>query len=126
MADPYMEKAREIANRHGFLAAVEKAFLAGDILDALREAHEAGKRGWQPIETAPKDGTLIWLGSEHGSMRVGLWEDGAQHENHGTVGGGWRDFYRIECDGQRDTLWPVVWWHPLPSPPAILSEQGDG
>ncbi|MBX3583603.1 MAG: hypothetical protein KF810_17085 [Rhizobiaceae bacterium] len=123
----YKEKAQEIAARwRGPVGGV----LYGDILTALREAHEAGRReereGWQPIETAPKDGTPIWLGSEHGSMRVGLWEGGAQHENHGTVGGGWRDFYRIECDGQRDTLWPVVWWHPLPSPPAILSEQGDG
>jgi hypothetical protein len=74
---------------------------------------------WQPIETAPKDGTLIWLGSAHGSMRVGFWQDGERHENHGTKGGGWRDFYRMESDGLRDTLFTVTCWYPLPSPPAL-------
>lgn len=57
---------------------------------------------WRPIETAPRDGTRIWLGTSH-SIRIGFWQQGEMHENHGSIGGGWRDMCAAEqIDGMTD------------------------
>lgn len=55
---------------------------------------------WQPIETAPKDGTsvLLWW---NGSMFVGAW--GTGEENKGWYSG--EDYV------------PATNWMPLPNPP---------
>jgi hypothetical protein len=46
-----------------------------------------GQAGWQPIETAPKDGSTVLL-AESGYTDVGFWHDGS--ECHGSRGGaGW-------------------------------------
>src|ERR1700734_3026912 len=54
-------KAREIANDvHGR----SYGWLVTNIATALRTAHAAGlserDAGWQPIESAPRDGRVIW------------------------------------------------------------------
>jgi hypothetical protein len=54
---------------------------------------------WQPISTAPKDGTWVLLYSQHDGIRIGNWD-------------------RIEWadDGDGVALEPTHWM-PLPEPP---------
>jgi hypothetical protein len=56
---------------------------------------------WQPIETAPKDGTdvLCWH-SRVGAMVLSFWD------------GNWRE--KANCLALRD---PPLLWMPLPEPP---------
>jgi hypothetical protein len=73
---------------------------------------------WQPIETAPKDGTriLIWDDDE-GGYEIGFWS--SNHES-------WLD--NDICDGDPGKYWPgdllgntifePTHWMPLPEPPA--------
>ncbi len=71
---------------------------------ATREAPaEPQARGWQPIETAPKDGTLVLLSNANDSdwaLRCRRWQGSADNGN-------WRGF-----DGHEATH-----WMPLPAPP---------
>jgi hypothetical protein len=58
--------------------------------------------GWQPIETAPKDGTDIWLGRVNGCRQIAFWK---RHQN---------EWY--------DRNWHIITftpthWMPLPEPP---------
>ena len=72
---------------------------------------------WKPIETAPKNGRLIWLGCGR-FMRLGCWINGEEHENFGTIGGGWKDYIAMEG---RQTFTGLRFmpthWMALPSPP---------
>jgi hypothetical protein len=67
---------------------------------------------WQPIETAPKDGTELLLCSDDGTRVVGRW----MKHNHIPISGWCRpiELYGEEVDG----FGPVVAWMPLPEPPA--------
>lgn len=75
--------------------------------------------GWQPIETAPKDGTPI-LGYYYGNFLTAHWgADGS--ENRGGKSG-W-------IDGSFDKyeeffVYPLTHWMPLPSAPAATNEEG--
>ena len=64
---------------------------------------------WQPIETAPRDGTFVLLFLPHiETVRTGYW-------SHMTGKGwmiNWASTYRTSVDG------PVTHWQPLPDPPA--------
>lgn len=43
----------------------------------IRELLEHARAGWQPIETAPKDGTHLLVGSfRHTTVRVAYWSEG--------------------------------------------------
>lgn len=61
---------------------------------------------WQPIETAPKDGTRLLLceADQPGEPCVGWW-----------IAGQWRDMGDIGCDGQDD--YQPTHWMPLPMKP---------
>ncbi len=68
---------------------------------------------WQPIETAPKDGTriLVWDGD---LLAVADWDQPhvCARTNAWCVG---------ECDGEyndRTTMWKPTHWMPLPEPPS--------
>lgn len=73
---------------------------------------------WNPIETAPKDGTIVMLGAP-GIVEVGYWQDFHKAETECGV--------PVECDvdegwyGSLD-IWPSgkqpTHWMPLPLPPA--------
>jgi len=83
-------------------------------------------QGWQPIETAPRDGTAIILAASHG-VSVGWWEDSEPTFK-------WRfvdDFDLTPtgcCDDESDDRVPCngmhadtpTHWQPLPTPPEKL------
>lgn len=122
----YKEKARRVYDKlgTGSIADSER------IENALREAHEAGRReGWRPIETAPRDGA-------HFLARQVVVADEYDEDNRLTrkdvrevyivvaywVFGGIAQF---PWNGGIPSNVTYTHWMPLPPPPAILSEQGD-
>jgi hypothetical protein len=72
---------------------------------------------WQPIETAPKDGTAILLFNEEEQYTwVGWYEECEDARLFG-----WNATYLLDA---RDCLSPDFWM-PLPSPPALLPPQSE-
>jgi len=75
--------------------------------------------GWQPIETAPKDGTKLLVGRFTGN------NNSANHEGLIAV-----DWYRtpgmmagfIGFGKFNTTWWPPTHWMPLPPPPPTSAE----
>ncbi len=64
---------------------------------------------WQPIDTAPKDGTLILAYARRKGkpyFRVTWWRQ--ESDRVGYVG--WGEF--------NDTYWPATHWMPISEPPA--------
>lgn len=80
-----------------------------------RRALPAAPQGWQPMATAPKDGTCV-LGSTGGNIPfVMAWCDDLAEE----TGSGWFTFNRCyEETIQRRTKkpWKPTHWQPLPAP----------
>lgn len=74
---------------------------------------------WRTMDSAPKD-EIIWLANEN-IMRLGFWQAGEQHENHGTVDGGWIDKSLAEAGGVRGLTFKPTLWYPCPSFPASPS-----
>lgn len=74
-------------------------------LKMLQEA-VAEAKAWQPVETAPKDGTFIWLLSDSFAIRIGYWK-----------GGRWVDLAKAEARGACDLSFEPSHWMPLPEPP---------
>ena len=75
---------------------------------------------WQPIETAPKDGTAIIVYGQW-AAEIGDWADdppsvGVAYSN----GTGWfsihADYYSVTCDATH--------WMPLPNPPGHVADAG--
>jgi len=68
---------------------------------------------WQPIETAPKDGTRVLLfhdggPSEDPCMLVGLWDETRPEKHYGT---------KWACEWYSAfNVYPICWM-PLPPPP---------
>lgn len=67
---------------------------------------------WEPIKTAPKDGSFIWL-SDGFFMRIGYWyvvtKDPSQEH--------WADFAKAEAKGPSDLQFKPTCWQHLPVPP---------
>lgn len=75
-----------------------------------------GGEGWQPIETAPTDGTAV-LVAESGYVDVGFWNDGKECYGH-RGGAGWFS------DTDRHNLLIAsnihpTHWRPFPPPPPV-------
>jgi hypothetical protein len=87
---------------------------------------EAVKGGWQPIETAPKDGRCVLLSCED-YTDVGFWHDGSQCYGH-RGGAGWFS------EDERPNLLTArnihpTHWQPFPEPfaaPPFASLPGEG
>jgi hypothetical protein len=87
-------------------ASESERLLAGKNGERLR-ASIAQLGGWQPIETAPRDGTPI-LGVSGSTMTTVEWD--------GDIGGYWS---LIVCGSYaEDGEWWPTHWMPLPNPPA--------
>lgn len=66
---------------------------------------------WQPIETAPKDGSPVLLGSEGGG-----WVEQGYYEADTPSRGGWYMTNTHWTDATDGEIHPSAWM-PLPSPP---------
>lgn len=75
--------------------------------------HPKAEPGWQPIETAPKDGTNILLFNDKGNMATALWQGTGPMEGWWLRGGNKPDYF---FNGHRSP----THWMPLPAAP-----QGD-
>jgi hypothetical protein len=118
---PSYAGAEEVAERINAALILTADFREQPSASVPGEGHGTGVVGWQPIETAPKDGTIIWLGQPN-CLRVGFWASGKEYEHKGSVGGGWRDFN--EC---RDLRFEPTHWQPTPNappPPAASVSMG--
>ena len=74
---------------------------------------------WQPIETAPKDGRLLWLiedGEEWGLGRVyqfsGYWMEDSHYR-----GGGYWAYQLAPSAGKGVAVAAPTHWMPIPDPP---------
>ena len=69
---------------------------------------------WQPIETAPKDGTWILGLNDRGNCSVIMWSTNALRRDE--VGEGWIIPFST---GEISPFWEerVTHWMPLPAPP---------
>ena len=73
-----------------FAAIRSQPGAVGHLSNALRAAHEAGKREaqrWLPIADAPRDGTPVLVcDASTGSMRWAVWSDGFWLDGQAGVG----------------------------------------
>lgn len=93
--------------------------------------------GWQPIETAPKDGTQIdiWVepdaGSIHGPSHYkahrqanAFWCDRDPTDPFDKTGSeGW--WCRLADKFAHEMSWKATHWMPLPEPPELNPDKGD-
>ncbi len=109
-------------------ATVEKI---ADHIDAQAAEIEALRQHWQPIETAPKDGTHVIL-TNGTAVSEGWWEHQEPYiRPERNAYGGIQD--QAESDGYDDWLDALggmqpspTHWMPLPAPPAALAQhQGE-
>lgn len=103
----YQPEREDYLNDGGYLAARNDHANACNALAQLEAILvPSPPAGWQPIETAPKDGTRIVLGWITGLVSCGLWDTFAGHV-------GWHTGHGV-YDG---SLAPQF-WTPLPDPPS--------
>jgi hypothetical protein len=99
------------------IAAAEMALLKSKLTKAERELAEVRKDVWQPIETAPKDGTSILVVMQGYTPAVARW-----------LAGMWMTA-EMEGDFEDDDLdaceWNLTHWMPLPTPPAASVAQAN-
>lgn len=85
--------------------------------EVFARAAIAAMPGWQPIASAPKDGTEIILG-DHGGSYAGYWSTAECRRIPSSSEGNWFD----ECDrGNEVCARPSrpIHWMPMPDPPAL-------
>lgn len=73
--------------------------------------------GWQPIDSAPKDGTAVLIAFE-GEVSAGYFDDGCDDDGEPFEASGWFWFDKNEtgpCE-------PIL-WQPYPAPPSASSFQ---
>jgi hypothetical protein len=70
------------------------------------------ERQWQPIDTAPKDGTVVILADVH-SVWTGFWHNGK--DNYWGFEGWYEEDQRANILTAKPS--PATDWMPLPSPP---------
>lgn len=83
---------------------------------------------WQPIETAPKDGTPIWLYREDSDAFLGRWIAPCDFLNEAEYDGvqGWDDpdwFFADFVSGGRVTDGAPTHWQSTPAPPALTDKR---
>lgn len=89
-----------------------------DLIRTLKVSPTPDPQAWQPIETAPKDGTWILLCVEGSDKaHIGTWNAGSEATD------GWEGYAACwEKDGEGLQLHDMTHWKPLPAPPADREE----
>ena len=118
------ELEKSVNNARGLWIDVEQQAQRVRELEAERDKLRAAQ-AWQPIETAPKDGTVIDLWDADWKRRI--------------VGASWACHYWMNGKPQREPSWgpddrdgpfcsrPTHWMtHWMPLPPAPQSGEGEG
>lgn len=82
-----------------------------DAVDAKVAAAALDAQAWQPISSAPKDGTPI-LGGKVGEARWAFWSLNSQ---------AW-----CRLGAGQETHWEPTHWMPLPAPPLAADQGKDG
>lgn len=107
-------------------------------LEKLREKNDAlaarvkeleGRLAWQPIETAPKDGTRILFYDPHTSSLIfaGIWDDKFESDFDGEdtiYRGAWTDYAVASFGFEEYQEYSPTHWQPLPEPPAAVAAKG--
>ena len=73
--------------------------------------------GWQPIETAPKDGTVVWLNGPTIGLALGYFGlKGSDYWScsHDSCAQNTGDTWREPCG--RPHSWPPIFWQPFEKP----------
>lgn len=113
----------------------EEAVQLCDHIDAQAAEIERLRQPWQPIETAPKDGTLILLGRGQQEdceaiSAPGFWQEGWEDSiddmgcDSGFVDVNFQQFNggrSFGAEKHRTAPSQPTHWMPLPAPPAALS-----
>jgi hypothetical protein len=112
-AESWRDQLRDETDRH----ADTKAALADRdaTIARLREA-----QAWQPIETAPKDGTFVLVSGDSGYVST------PRYVEVGRFIPAYRDYF-VDISGDSFTdAWPEhpTHWMPLPPPPAKEADRG--
>ena len=81
--------------------------------------HPRSERGWQPIETAPKDGTQVWLWWD-GRRRLAHWHE---VENPPSIGGRFANWLTDDKGSISATVKPTLWARTPPDPQARVTEE---
>ena len=90
--------------------------------DGLKRAHAASlapavPEGWEPIETAPRDGTAILAASvNHDAQEVVCWQDGAPTGSFAEVEEGWVNSGPTKDRFYANPLW-FTHWRPISARP---------
>ena len=98
---------------------VDGHYFTADQMRAYAQAAlnaRTGGDGWLPIESAPKDGTLVLLSRPGAAVWQGNWVG----QSGRYVINGWTRFNSV------DIGWEPTHWQPLPTPPAALASQAVG
>lgn len=113
--DEIRERLKRLDDRAGLSAALSVQPAAAVVGEPSSD--RAASEGWQPIETAPKDGReiLIAIG---GVVRTAWWGDAEYCRSAKTYNRGW-------TNGPSHGFRPSH-WQPLPSAPAIAEAKGSG
>jgi hypothetical protein len=72
---------------------------------------------WQPIDTAPKDGTRILIHSEDGGIRAAWYDKNFAYIAPKKLRGGWTDDSIVSFDDFEVAEFFPSHWMPLPEPP---------
>jgi hypothetical protein len=87
---------------------------------AAARAAIAAMPGWQPISSAPRDGTKVdlWLRIDASPMSMG-WSDEFRVPEAWFEGGRWFHYRESGAKSELETRY-ITHWRPLPDPPALF------
>ena len=117
--EDHVAAATELRRQHAELETLRTGYAAARLeIESLR-----GK-GWQPIETAPKDGTFLLLWEQYSTNPfIGSWLGTrwtVSHE-HVDAEGGWDGANVVDALSM-----PVTHWMPLPAAPGPADGESNG
>lgn len=109
----------------GMIVQRDCSRLSQRLRKALSDREEAGPSGdgWQPIETAPKDGTWCLLWSAHLDARPPV---SVRQYRRWSPGGGDSEMLWVDHLACVSPSLIFTHWMPLPAPPVLQELHGDG